>query len=227
MSATASDLADLLVRVAAGDQAAFQHVYERSSAKLYGVILRIVKGRELADEVLQDSYLRIWQNASKYAPASGRPMTWMIAIARYAAIDVVRKRAHDSAYSEIELPDRADDPERQVIVQDQLGRCLGRLAPPQLECVVLAYCNGYSREELARHFSAQVPTIKDVAASSVECASKLFGGSMSESDREIGLRRIRPSAPCHSMNAPPCSASWRRTRVSRKRSSGGRIGLPV
>ena len=160
MSATASDLADLLVRVAAGDQTAFQHVYDRTSAKLYGVILRIVKGRELADEVLQDSYLRIWQNASKYAPTSGRPMTWMIAIARYAAIDVIRKRVHESAYSEIELPDRSDDPERQVIVQDELGRCLGRLAPPQLECVVLAYCNGYSREELARHFSAQVPTIK-------------------------------------------------------------------
>ena len=160
MSATASDLAELLVRVSTGDQAAFHSVYERTSAKLYGVILRIVKGRELADEVLQDSYLRIWQNASKYLPESGRPMTWMIAIARYAAIDVVRKRAHDSEFSEIELPERSDDPERQVIVQDQLGRCLGRLAAPQLECVVLAYCNGYSREELARHFSAQVPTIK-------------------------------------------------------------------
>ncbi len=160
VATTASDLAELLVRVSAGDQAAFQNVYQRTSAKLYGVILRIVKGRELADEVLQDSYLRIWQNASKYAPASGRPMTWMIAIARYAAIDVIRKRAYDADYSEIEVPERSDDPERQVIVQDELGRCLGRLAAPQLECVVLAYCNGYSREELARHFSAQVPTIK-------------------------------------------------------------------
>lgn len=160
VSATATDLAELLARVSAGDQAAFQSIYERTSAKLYGVVLRIVKGRELADEVLQDSYLRIWQNASKYAPASGRPMTWMISIARYAAIDVIRKRAYDTQYTEIELPERSDDPERQVIVQDQLGRCLGRLAAPQLECVVLAYCNGYSREELARHFSAQVPTIK-------------------------------------------------------------------
>ena len=161
MSATALDLAELLVRVSAGDQAAFHSVYERTSAKLYGVILRIVKGRELADEVLQDSYLRIWQNASKYVPASGRPMTWMIAIARYAAIDVIRKRARDAEHSEIEvLSDRSDDPERQVIVQDQLRRCLGRLDAPQLECVVLAYCNGYSREELARHFTAQVPTIK-------------------------------------------------------------------
>lgn len=160
VSTTAPDLAELLTRVSAGDQSAFHTIYERTSAKLYGVILRIVKGRELADEVLQDSYLRIWQNASKYLPASGRPMTWMIAIARYAAIDVIRKRVNDTEYSEIELPDRTDDPERQVIVQDQLGRCLGRLGAPQLECVVLAYCNGYSREELARHFSAQVPTIK-------------------------------------------------------------------
>ncbi|MDT7950799.1 MAG: sigma-70 family RNA polymerase sigma factor [Acetobacteraceae bacterium] len=160
MSTAASDLAELLARVSAGDHAAFQDLYARTSAKLYGVTLRIVKGREIADEVLQDSYLRIWQNASRYAPASGSPMTWMIAIARNAAIDVIRKRVHDAAAAEIDLPDGAADPERQVIVQDQLGRCLGRLAAPQLECVVLAYCNGYSRDELARHFSAQVPTIK-------------------------------------------------------------------
>lgn len=156
----ASDLAALILRVSAGDDAAFQQIYERTSAKLFGVVLRIVKGRELADEVLQDSYLRIWQNASRYAPESGRPMTWMIAIARYAAIDVVRKRAHDSSYTPIDPPEPAADPERQIVVQDMLGRCLGRLAAPQLECVILAYCNGYSREELARHFSAQVPTIK-------------------------------------------------------------------
>ena len=143
-----------------GIRKAFETLYGRTSAKLYGVILRIVKGRELADEVLQDSYLRIWQNVASYAPASGRPMTWMIAIARYAAIDLVRKRSHDTQYAPIDVPEPANDPERQILVQDQLGHCLGRLAPPQLECVVLAYCNGYSREELAQHFHAQVPTIK-------------------------------------------------------------------
>lgn len=157
---TSTDLADLIARVTTGDEAAFQQLYDRTSAKLFGVVLRIVKGRELADEVLQDSYLRIWQNAARYAPDSGRPMTWMIAIARYAAIDVVRKRAHDSTYAPIDPPEPAADPERQIVVQDMLGRCLSMLAAPQLECVVLAYCNGYSREELARHFSAQIPTIK-------------------------------------------------------------------
>ena len=148
------------MRVRQGDQTAFQDVYERTSAKLYGVILRIVKSRELADEVLQDSYLRIWQKASTYDPASGRPMTWMIAIARHAAIDLVRKRGNEAQHIEVELPGAPEDPERQVIVKDQLGRCLGRLAAPQLECVVLAYYNGYSREQLARHFSVKMPTIK-------------------------------------------------------------------
>ncbi|MDP9095310.1 MAG: sigma-70 family RNA polymerase sigma factor [Pseudomonadota bacterium] len=157
---TATDLADLIAQVSRGDQTAFQQLYERTSAKLFGVVLRIVKGRELADEVLQDSYLRIWQNAARYVPDSGRPMTWMIAIARYAAIDVVRKRSQDANYTPIDPPEPPASPERQVVVQDMLGRCLGRLAAPQLECVVLAYCNGYSREELARHFSAQIPTIK-------------------------------------------------------------------
>ncbi len=157
---TATELADLIARITTGDEAAFQQLYSRTSAKLFGVVLRIVKGRELADEVLQDSYLRIWQNAGRYEPKSGRPMTWMIAIARYAAIDVVRKRVHESAHAATDAPEPSADPERQIVVQDLLGRCLGKLAAPQLECVVLAYCNGYSREELARHFSAQVPTIK-------------------------------------------------------------------
>ena len=100
-----------------GDQAAFQQFYDRTSAKLFGVVLRIVKGRELADEVLQDSYLRIWQNASRYVPDSGRPMTWMIAIARYAAIDVVRKRSQDANYTPIDPPEPPASPERQVMVR--------------------------------------------------------------------------------------------------------------
>ena len=160
MPADSPDLADLLQRVSQGDQTAFQALYDRTSSKLYGTILRIVRSRDLADEVLQDAFLRIWQHASRYAPDAGRPMTWMIAIARYAAIDVIRRRPPDAPADGIEVPETGHDPERRVLMEDQLGRCLGRLASPQLECVVLAYCNGYSREELATHFSTRVPTVK-------------------------------------------------------------------
>lgn len=160
MPAEHPDLADLLQRVSQRDEAAFQALYDRTCSKLYGTILRIVRSRDLADEVLQDAFLRIWQHSARYAPESGRPMTWMIAIARYAAIDVVRRRPPDPSTDGIEVPEAGHDPERRVLMEDQLGRCLGRLASPQLECVVLAYCNGYSREELASHFSTRVPTVK-------------------------------------------------------------------
>ena len=160
------ELAELLAEVSRGDQAAFRTLYDRTSAKLFGVVLRIVRSRELGDEVLQEVYLRIWQSASRYRADSGRPMTWMISIARYAAIDTIRRRADPQADATAAHPDRVqnlaapDDQERDVAVEQELLRCLGQLAETQREAVLLAYCSGHSREELAKHFAAPVPTVK-------------------------------------------------------------------
>ncbi len=160
------ELAELLAEVSRGDRQAFRVLYDRTSAKLFGVVLRIVRSRELADEVLQEAYLRIWQSASRFEPSSGRPMTWMISIARYAAIDTIRKRTDAKLKTAEEYEDRVqniaapDDQERDVLVQHELLRCLGQLAEQQREAVLLAYCSGHSREELAEHFAAPVPTVK-------------------------------------------------------------------
>jgi RNA polymerase sigma-70 factor (ECF subfamily) len=159
-------LAELLAEVSRGDRQAFRKLYDRTSAKLFGVVLRIVRNRELADEVLQEAYVRIWQGASRFDPGSGRPMTWMISIARYAAIDTIRKRTDAKLKTADEYEDRVrniaapDDQERDVMVQRELLRCLGQLAETQREAVLLAYCSGHSRDELAAHFAAPVPTVK-------------------------------------------------------------------
>jgi RNA polymerase sigma factor (sigma-70 family) len=86
-----SPLTLLLSATAARDQRAFADLYGASSAKLYGVIVRILRDREQANEVLQEVYLRIWQHAADYRPDKGSPMTWMIAVARNRALD--RRRA--------------------------------------------------------------------------------------------------------------------------------------
>jgi RNA polymerase sigma-70 factor (ECF subfamily) len=160
------ELAELLAEVSRGDRQAFRMLYDRTSAKLFGVVLRIVRNRELADEVLQEAYLRIWQAAARFEPESGRPMTWMISIARYAAIDLIRRRTdarlraagdQDDHIKNIAAP---DDQERDLMLQQELLRCLGQLAEPQRNAVLLAYCSGHSREELAEHFNAPVPTVK-------------------------------------------------------------------
>ncbi len=86
-----SALSDLLGGTVAREQRAFAELYAASSAKLFGVILRILRDHEQASEVLQEVYLRIWQRAGDYRPDKGAPMTWMIAIARNRALD--RRRA--------------------------------------------------------------------------------------------------------------------------------------
>ena len=94
--ATRSQLAAALVRVAGGDRAALRMVYQDTSAKLFGVCLRILKDRSEAEDVLQDVYVTVWRKAATFDPGRASPITWMVAIARNRAIDFVRKRTEIS-----------------------------------------------------------------------------------------------------------------------------------
>ena len=160
------ELSVLLASVGRGDRAAFKTLYDRTSAKLLGVALRIVRDRTLAEEVLQESYLRIWQKAATYEPAAGKPMSWMIAIVRYRGIDVARQRTEvllapdEDGRDWLDMVPGTDDQEATLIDRDRLERCLGLLEAPQRDCIVLAYCSGYSREELSARFERPVNTIK-------------------------------------------------------------------
>src|SRR6201990_3052874 len=91
-----TDLVWLLGAVAKGDEAAFERLYGATRAKLYGVVLRILRRTDLADEVLQDTYLRIWRSAGEFDPGIATPITWMVAIARNRALDLVRKKRESS-----------------------------------------------------------------------------------------------------------------------------------
>src|SRR4051812_46540739 len=89
---TAAELVWLLAAVSKHDQAAFEKLYAATRAKLYGVILRILRRTDLADDVMQETYIKIWSAAEQFDPALASPITWMVAIARNRAIDVARKR---------------------------------------------------------------------------------------------------------------------------------------
>lgn len=161
-----TDLADLLSGVADGDLDAYRRLYERTSAKLYGVIRGILRNEAVAEEALQDVYLRIWRNAGSYSPEVARPMTWMITIARNRAIDVARMRTELTMAPDEDggdwldsVADPRDDAES-VVARESLRRCLGVLDEVQRDCIVAAYCGGYSREELADRFERPVNTIK-------------------------------------------------------------------
>lgn len=159
-------LADLIAGAAGGDREAFRDLYEATSAKLYAVILRIIRDRPTADDVLQDVYLRIWRNAATYTPEAGSPMTWLNSIARNRAIDLVRRKtyapppAEDGDVDYFERLAAPGDVEQQFANRAELRRCLGEIAEPNRSCVLLAYYQGYSREELAARFDQPPNTIK-------------------------------------------------------------------
>jgi Sigma-70 region 2 len=97
---TPPELVWLLAAVAKGDQAAFERLYAATRTKLYGVVLRILRRSDLADEVIQETYLKIWHNAGSFDPKLATPITWMVAIARNRALDLVRKKRESSIEDE-------------------------------------------------------------------------------------------------------------------------------
>jgi len=163
---TPPELVWLLAAVAKGDEAAFARLYTATRAKLYGIVLRILRREDLADEVMQDAYLRIWRSAGQFDPLRASPITWMVAIARNRALDLLRRKTETSIEEEPEameaIADTPDPLARRELGDDlrRLLACIGRLDPERQRLVLLAYYNGWSREQLAEKLDRPVNTIK-------------------------------------------------------------------
>ncbi|MBL8908024.1 MAG: sigma-70 family RNA polymerase sigma factor [Rhizobiales bacterium] len=164
--AAASELSRLIQRIALGDRAAFDRLYARTSAKLFGVCLRILNDRSEAEEVLQDTFIKIWRRADGYAVTDLSPITWLVAVARHQAIDRLRRRKPHTA----ELADavtivdeRQPDPEALAIATGEiqmLDRCLGELEENRAAAVRGAYLDGLSYAELARRHEVPLNTMR-------------------------------------------------------------------
>jgi RNA polymerase sigma-70 factor, ECF subfamily len=162
----ADRIVELLRRVAEGDRPAFAELYKATSAKLYGIIVRILIRRDLADEILQDVYLKIWQMADDYDSAKGSPITWMAAIARNRAIDEVRRVTPvsiEDAPETLQLKSYEPDAFSTLQSKQDMQRlliCIEALGAERREMVLLAYFDGASRDALAAKFAKPVATIK-------------------------------------------------------------------
>jgi len=156
----------LLAAVAKGDEAAFERLYTATRAKLFGVVLRILRRQDLAEEVIQEVYVKIWNSAGQFNPGVASPITWMASIARNRAIDVVRKKGETSIEEEpsaMEVAADTPDPLARREMTEELRRlleCVGQLEPERQKLVLLAYYNGWSREQLAAKFEKPVNTVK-------------------------------------------------------------------
>src|SRR6201992_2430142 len=155
---TPAELVWLIAAVAKGDEAAFERLYAATRSNLFGVVLRILRRQDLAEEVVQEAYVRIWNNAGQFNPGQSSPITWMASIARNRAIDVVRKRSEASIEDEpAAMEVAADTPDplaRREMTEDlkRLLECVGRLEPERQKLVLLAYYNGWRRGQLAGNF---------------------------------------------------------------------------
>ncbi|KQX17556.1 MULTISPECIES: sigma-70 family RNA polymerase sigma factor [unclassified Sphingomonas] len=159
---SAEELPDLLLAVADGDRAAFARFYGRTSAKLFGVVLRILPERSMAEDAMQEAYAKIWRNAAGFDARRGSPITWAATIARNVAIDLRRRehpagRTRDDAFDFDALSDPHGASAEQLAA---LRICLDRLDADQRALILAAYLNGESREELAARLGHPTGTIK-------------------------------------------------------------------
>lgn len=165
-------LPGLMRRTAAGDHAAFAELYQATSAKLFGIALRICGRREIAEEVLQEAFVAIWGRAKYYDPVRGSVMTWLVTIVRHCAIDQLRHQqsrpeghsAPEEVLSSFVASGRTD------ISADlrALQRCLDELDPQPRRAVLLAYLYGLTRDEIAAQLQVPVGTVKSSLWRSLE-----------------------------------------------------------
>lgn len=161
-----SEIASLIVATGKGDRSAFETLYRQTSSRLLGIVLRIVRSRPEAEEVVQETYLRIWTSAGGFSSETSSAFGWLVSIARNRAIDVVRARpslARVAGDSEAEIINQMADPtdvEAHILGRNELAHCLLTLEQPYRDLIVFAYCHGASREELALKFNKPVSTVK-------------------------------------------------------------------
>ncbi|MBO3751375.1 ECF RNA polymerase sigma factor SigK [Streptosporangiaceae bacterium NEAU-GS5] len=158
-------LEDLLVRVARGDETAFERIYDALSAPVFGLVRRVVRDRAQAEEVAQEVMVEVWRTAARFDPGRGSAMSWVLTMAHRRAVDRVRS-AQASA-------DRERRAVREEVAYDQVAeavttrlegervrRCLDGLTELQRQAVTLAYYGGYSYPEVAGLLQTPLGTVK-------------------------------------------------------------------
>lgn len=155
---------DLLRRVAGQDRVAYRALYDATATKLFGVALRICRERSLAEEAFQEAFIGIWRTAADFDPARGSALAWMAGITRHRALDLLRKRGRGDTPIEGDALERllteAAAQRAEHADLDALLQCLERLEETPRQAVLLAYCEGRTRDELAARFGAPANTVK-------------------------------------------------------------------
>lgn len=156
---------DLLARIAQGDQGAFKRLYEMEASRLYGIALRIVRDRTVSGDVIQEVFLQVWSNASRYDRAGGVARAWLTGLVRYRALDAARARGRELLRGETSDLDLLDDRQPVGVLADEherhaLAQCIEELDPDKRKVVLLAFVAGYSHTQVAERLDVPIGTVK-------------------------------------------------------------------
>ena len=153
-------------RCALGEREALHALYEREARWLLGVAMRIVRRQELANEILHDAFLQIWQKSSGFDASLGSGRGWIYSIVRYRALDVIRSGEREQPIDAVTL-DRLEDPAEGPLAQlartsdtKALHRCLHQLDDERRACILLAYVDGLSQSQIAEQLGSPLGTVK-------------------------------------------------------------------
>ena len=174
-SSAADPAAKLMARVAVGDRNSFKALYQLTSPRLFAMCLRLLRARELAEDALQDAFIKIWNSAASYRPERGTALGWLARIVRNQCLDYLRNRRVETTHRVDPHGDGDEDllntlaaadqksPERLAEAaseNERLARCLQALKSQQQELISVAYTEGLSHSELARRFTLPLGTVK-------------------------------------------------------------------
>lgn len=166
MANTAEDLVKLLSQVGQGNRQSFAAFYQATSGKMFGICLQLLRRRDLAEEVVQEVYAKIWQKAANFDATRASPITWAATIARNRCLDELRKKTPVSLDELQETQEFAADEINPLASMENsqdlaaLMRCLNQLEEEKKQMILLAYYRGTSREALAQKYNKPVATIK-------------------------------------------------------------------
>jgi RNA polymerase sigma factor (sigma-70 family) len=176
-TARSKELGQLLARSGLGDRNAFANLYQRTSAHLFGVILRINRDKAQAEDVLQEVYVNVWRAAKTFDAAQSQPLTWLTSVARNRAIDSLRRKQTEPPTRPVPMgtdaeeerdvyDDLADNAPGPLALLSQasdaraLSQCMEGLSAQQRQSVALAFFDGLSHSEVADRLRQPLGTVK-------------------------------------------------------------------
>ncbi|MFP5283550.1 MAG: ECF RNA polymerase sigma factor SigK [Actinomycetes bacterium] len=165
--AEARRLADLLARCAQADEEAFAELYDTTSSRVYGVVLRVLRSADHASEVTQEIYVEVWRQSARYSRELGSVMAWMTTMAHRRAVDRVRsassEAARDQKYAASDHRPEVDqvwDGVEQRLDAERVREGMEALTPIQREALTLAYFGGYTHSQVAEQLKLPLGTVK-------------------------------------------------------------------